>query len=161
MALLILCLSVLSTMAWASRGTAASPTFVRGNLNCEKPFRLAYDCSIWHGATRPIAFGQYRMRMAAGSDGRTILMSRLRPRPDHNRHAFHPRVSMHNAGARAIQLIGSALEDHGIRLERLQTVRRGQRIDGWLLEFSGNAYDYLKRFTVLESEYWLPATNKH
>ena len=161
MALLILFVSMSSVTAWASRGMAASPTFVSGNINCETPIRLAHDCSNWHGATRPIAFGQFRMRVAAGSDGRTILMSRLRPGPDHNRRAFHPRVSIHNAGARVIHLIGSALEGHGIRLERLQPVKRGQRIDGWFLEFSGNAYDYLKQFTVLESEYWLPTTTSN
>ena len=115
---------------------------------------------MWRGATRPIAFGQYRMRVAASNGGRTVLMARLRPGPDHNRRAFHPSVSIRNAGASAIRLIGSALEDQGIRLQRLQPVRRGQRIDGWFLEFSGNAYDYLKQFTVLESEYWLPSATQ-
>ena len=156
-ALLIVCLSMLTVTAWANRAGPASPTFVRGNITCERPVKLAYDCSIWRGATRPIAFGQYRMHVAAGNDGRTILVARLRPRPDHNRQAFQPSVSMRSAGASAIRLIGSALEDQGIRLERLQPLTRGQHIDGWYLEFSGNAYDYLKQFTVLESEYWLPA----
>jgi hypothetical protein len=48
------------------------------------------------------------------------------------------------------------LEHEGIRLERMQTVRRGQKVVGYLLEFSDNAYDFLKQFTVLESEHWLP-----
>ncbi len=160
-ALLIFCLCVLPLTTWAAIGGAASPTYVRNNITCESPVRLAHDCSIWRGATRPIAFGQYRMRVAGGNNGRTILMSRLRPGPDHNRNAFCPNVSIHNAGADAIRLIGSVLEDKGIRLERLRAVRRGQRIDGWFLEFSGNAYDNLKKYTELESEYWLPAATRN
>lgn len=134
----------------------ASTKLLSDHITCEVPVRLARDCSIWSGATRPIAFGNYRMRLAADHDGRTILMSRLRPEPDHNGSDFRPTLSMSKAGASAIRLIGSALKDQGIRLQRLQPVHRGRRIDAWILEFSGNAYDYLKQFTVLESEYWLP-----
>lgn len=140
-----------------ARVQAIAPSeFVRHQVNCETPVRLAHDCSIWAGATRPIAFGRYRMLLAAGSDGRTILVSRLRPRPDHNGSQFSQGLSDRLSGARVIRLIGSALEDQGLRLERLQPIRNGQRIDAWFLEFSGDAYNYLKQFTVLESEYWLP-----
>ena len=38
----------------------------------------------------------------------------------------------------------------------MRTMRRGRRVAGYFLEFSGNAYEFLKQFTVLESEYWLP-----
>lgn len=128
---------------------------VRHQVTCEVPVRLAHDCSIWRGATRPIAFGRYRMSLAAGQDGRTILVSRLRPRPDHNGGIFNNMPGKRISVARVIRLIGSALEDQGLRLERLEPVRNGRRIDAWFLEFSGDAYHYLKQFTVLESEYWL------
>lgn len=135
----------------------ASGDLHRGKLTCDIPFRLARDCSIWAGATRSIAFGDYRMRLAADDSGRTILVAGLRPGPDHNASRFDRQLSMANAGSCAIRLIGSLLEDRGIHLQRSQQLGRGQRIDGWILEFSDNAYDYLKQFTVLESEYWLPA----
>jgi len=125
-------------------------------VTCEFPVRLTHDCSIWQGATRPIAFADYRMTLAAGSDGRTILISQLRHRPDHNGNAFRKQPGRQGA-LEAIRHIGSALEDNGIRLERMQAVRRGRGVAGYFLEFSDNAYDYLKQFTVLESEHWLPS----
>jgi hypothetical protein len=128
-------------------------------ITCELPVKLTHDCSAWQGATRPIAFADYRMTVAADSAGRTILLSRLRPGPSHNGTAFRFRSdskSMQTQAKQAIQLIGTALGDRGIRLERMRPVQRAGRIEGYFLQFSANAYDYLKRFTVLESEYWLP-----
>jgi hypothetical protein len=134
-----------------------NPTdYARHRVTCEFPVRLTHDCSIWQGATRPIAFADYRMTLAAGSDGKTLLISQLRLRPDHNGNAF--REQPRRLGAlEAIRHIGAALEDSGIRLERIQAVHRGRQVAGYFLEFSDNAYDYLKQFTVLESEYWLPS----
>lgn len=132
-------------------------------VTCEFPIKLTHDCSIWKGATRPIAFGDYRMTLAAGSDGKTILLSRVRPGPDHNGYRFRPGPkgkSAEKRSMRAIQCLGAALKHEGIRLERLQTVHRGRRVEAYFLEFSDNAYDYLKQFTVLESEHWLPKQNK-
>lgn len=132
-------------------------------VTCEFPIKLTHDCSIWQGATRPIAFGDYRMTLAAGSNGKTILLSHLRRGPDHNGFRFRPRLkgkAKERRSIQAIQCIGAALEHEGIRLERLQTVRHGRRIAGYFLEFSDNAYDYLKQFTVLESEHWLPDHSK-
>jgi hypothetical protein len=99
------------------------------------------------------------MSLAAGSDGRTILLSRVRPGPDHNGYRFRagPRGQIHRRRSlQAIQCIGDALKDEGIRLQRVEAVRRGQRTEAYFLEFSGNAYELLKQFTVLESEHWLP-----
>ncbi len=128
-------------------------------INCEYPVKLTHDRSAWQGATRPIAFGRHRMSIAAGSGGRTILLSRVRPGPDHNGYRFRAGPGgrhQQTLSLQAIQCIGDVLEDEGIRLERMQTVRRGRRPQAYFLEFSGNAYDILKQFTVLESEYWLP-----
>jgi hypothetical protein len=128
-------------------------------VTCEIPVRLTHDCSIWHGATRPIAFGAFRMTLAADRDGTTILLTQLRPRPDHNGSRFQRPSGRqaHLSRARAaIDEIGAALEDRGIRLQRVQPVRHGRGVAGYFLEFSDNAYDYLRQFTVLESEHWLP-----
>jgi hypothetical protein len=133
--------------------------FSSHKITCEFPVRLTHDCSIWQGATRPIAFGDYRMTLAAGSDGKTILLSRVRLGPDHNGYRFRPGPESklgQGRSMRAIQCIGAVLENEGIRLERMQTVHQGHRVAGYFLEFSANAYDYLKQFTVLESEHWLP-----
>lgn len=132
-------------------------------ITCEFPVKLTRDCSMWQGATRPIAFGSHRMSLAADSDGRTILLSRVRPGPDHNGFRFRakPRGKAHEIRSmRAIQCIGDALEHEGIRLQRMQPVHRGRKLEGYVLRFSDNAYDYLKQFTVLESEHWLPAHHK-
>ena len=136
-----------------------STDYMSHKITCEFPVRLTHDCSIWQGATRPIAFGEYRMSVAADDDGRTILLSRLRQGPNHNGTRFRFDSNGQSRDSRpveAIRLIGEALEQEGIRLERMQPVRRGRRVDGYFLEFSDNAYDYLKQFTVLESEHWLP-----
>jgi len=130
-------------------------------ISCKYPVRLTHDCSMWQGATRPIAFGDHRMSLAAGQDGRTIMLSQVRPGPDHNGFRFRagPRGNRHERRSlQAVRCIGDALEDTGIRLQRIQKVGRGNRTEAYLLEFSGNAYDILKQFTVLESEYWLPKT---
>ncbi len=116
---------------------------------------LSHDCSIWRVRPGP-SHSPITADLAAGRDGRTILISQLRHRPDHNGNAFR-RQPHRQAALDAVRHIGSALEDKGIRLERMQAVRRGRRVAGYFLEFSDNAYDYLKKFTVLESEYWLPS----
>ena len=128
-------------------------------ISCEYPVKLTHDCSEWLGATRPIAFGGHRMNIAAGTDGHTVMLSQIRPGPDHNgfrfragpRGRYRERLSL-----QAIRCIGNTLEDEGIHLKRIQPVRRGRRAAAYYLEFSGNAYDILKHFTVLESEHWLP-----
>lgn len=139
--------------------TASDPAqFSIRTITCEFPVRLTHDCSIWRGATRSVAFGDYRMTLAADSAGRTVLISQLRVAPSHNGPDFVATLgsSRKHSSADAIRRLETALADHGIRLERMQPVRRGRRVDGYFLEFSDNAYDFLKQFTVLESEQWLP-----
>lgn len=143
----------------ASVRTFSPAEYSNQKITCEFPVKLTHDCSMWQGATRPIAFGDHRMSLAAGRDGRTILLSRVRPGPDHNGFRFRarPKGRAHEIRSmRAIRCIGDALEHEGIRLQRMQPVHRGRRLEGYFLEFSDNAYDYLKQFTVLESEHWLP-----
>lgn len=149
---------LLTTAQAAVRNVPANPLNAR-NVTCDFPVRLTRDCSIWQGATRPIAFDRYRMTLAADRNGRTILLSKLRPEPSHNGPEFGSALASpapRYSSADAIRRLEAALEDRGIRLERLRPLRRGQRVDGYFLEFSANAYDYLAQFTVLESEYWLP-----
>jgi len=132
-------------------------------ISCDFPVRLTRDCSVWQGATRPIAIGDYRMTLAADREGRTVLVSRLRPGPDHNGAEFRRTLDRswpHHSSLDAIRLIGAALQDHGIRLERSQPLRQGHRIQAYLLEFSDNAYEVLKQYTVLESEHWLPRRSR-
>lgn len=153
----------LSSGGQASLRAASPVDSAARTINCEFPVRLTRDCSAWQGATRPIAIGDYRMSLAADSQGRTVFVTRLRPGPDHNGSEFRrtpDRRWPQHSSSDAIRLIGAALEGHGIRLERSQPLRRGRRIHGYLLEFSDNAYDVLKAFTVLESEHWLPRQSR-
>jgi hypothetical protein len=143
-----------ATAVDASIRPTSTADYSSRRVTCELPVKLTHDCSIWRGATRPIAFADYRMTLAADSAGRTILLSRLRPGPSHNGTAFRPRPG--GRSEQAIRLIGSALENRGIRLQSMRPVQRDGRVQGYFLQFSDNAYDYLKQFTVLESEYWLP-----
>ena len=131
----------------------------KDKFTCEYPFKLTRDCSVWQGPTRPIAIAGFRMSLAADSKGRAILLSQMRQGPDHNGYRFRPHPASRKGkqrSLRAVECIGNVLEHEGIRLERMQKVRRGQKVVGYLLEFSDNAYDFLKQFTVLESEHWLP-----
>jgi len=156
--ILLLGLTASSQASIRATSGAASHT-----ISCEFPVRLTRDCSIWQGATRPIAIGDYRMTLAADRRGRTVLVSRLRPGPDHNGAEFRrtpDRRWPQHSSRDALRLIGAALQDHGIRLERSQALRQGQRIQAYLLEFSDNAYEVLKQFTVLESEHWLPRRSR-
>ena len=103
------------------------------------------------------------MTLAADGDGRTVFISRLRPGPGHNGNEFRRTLDNRwpqHSSQEAIRQIGAALADRGIRLERTRPVRRGRSVTGYFLEFSDNAYDVLKRFTVLESEYWLPSVSR-
>lgn len=126
-------------------------------ITCDEPVRLTRDCSIWRGATRHIAFGDYRMTIAGGEDGRTLLVSQVRHAPSHNGSRFRtPGKDRGERALRVLDLLNAALSRHGVQLERLQPVRRGQRIAGWFLEFSGDAYTLLEPHTVLESWHWQP-----
>ena len=159
--LLTAALAALAPTGQASVRALDPADYASHSVTCEFPVRLTRDCSIWQGATRPIAFGDYRMRLAADSGGRTILVSQLRLGPSHNGQAFRDggqATSRRTGSMDVIRGIRTALEDRGIHLERLQPIRSGRRVNAYLLEFSTNAYDYLKQFTVLESEYWLPKT---
>lgn len=131
---------------------AAATQYAARAITCEAPVRLTQDCSAWHGAARAVAFDRFRMALAADADGRTILVSRVHLRPNHNGAAFQAR-SLHHASVRmqsAIDALQTALRHRGICLERVQAVRRGGRIDGYFLSFSADAYEYLKQFTVLD-----------
>jgi hypothetical protein len=126
-------------------------------VTCDYPVRLTRDCSIWHGATREIAFDGYRMSVAADADGRTLLLAGIRPAPDHNGTGFRrPGRDRGERGLRLVDRLHTELSRQGIHLERLQPVKHGRRIAGYFLEFSDNAYDVLRRYTVLESRHWLP-----
>lgn len=154
----ILCL-VLAPAGQASLRASGPAHLAADAISCEYPVRLTRDCSIWQGATRPIAIGDYRMSLAADRAGRTVLVTRLRPGPSHNGNEFRrgpDRRWLHHSSEEAIRLIGEALEDRGICLERAEPVRRGRRIQAYLLEFSDDAYEVLTQYTVLESEHWLP-----
>ncbi len=154
-----LLLGLLSTGAYSSVHPYDPVGHGGHRVNCEFPFRFTHDCSPWQGATRPIAIGGFRMTLAADSKGQTILLSRVRQGPDHNGYRFRPHPSSkpgRKRSLRAVQCLSNVLEQAGIRLERMQAVQRGQRAVGYILEFSDNAYDFLKQFTVLESEHWLP-----
>ncbi len=154
----ILCLG-LASVGQASIRTSQPDDLASRAISCDFPVRLTHDCSPWQGATRPIAIGDYRMMLAADSRGNTVLIARLRPGPDHNGDEFRRRGHnhwLHHSSDDAIRLIGTTLEDRGIQLERAQPVRCGRRVQAYVLEFSDNAYEVLKQFTVLESEYWLP-----
>jgi hypothetical protein len=154
----ILCLA-LAPAGQASLRASGPADPAANAITCEFPVRLTRDCSIWQGATRPVAIGDYRMTLAADRAGRTVLVTQLRPGPSHNGSEFRlgpDRRWLHHSSAEAIRLIGEALEDRGIRLERTLPVRRGRGIQAYFLEFSDDAYEVLKQFTVLESEHWLP-----
>lgn len=155
-AIVLLCTGLSTTASAAARALATDDYWLH-RITCDYPFRLTRDCSIWHGATREIAFGDYRLNLAAAEDGRTLLVAGIRFAPDHNGTAF--RDQRQDRGERALALIDqldATLSQHGVRLERLLPVRRGRRIAGYFLAFSDDAYAILKDFTVLESHHWLP-----
>ncbi|MCB1790709.1 MAG: hypothetical protein KDJ27_15490 [Gammaproteobacteria bacterium] len=152
----ILCVLLIGApqQAAANISTLGSGTFRLNQVTCEAPIRLSRDCSAWQGATRPIALAGYRMLLAADDGGSTVLISRLRLSPDHNDSVFVP--SERRMAVNALRELSEALQQQGILLQKMQPVRQGRRTNAWYLEFSGDAYSYLKQFTVLESEYWLP-----
>ena len=154
-----LLLALAAPWAHASVQKHIPAAYSKDKVSCEYPFKLTRDCSVWQGPTRPIAIAGFRMSLAADREGHTILLSRMRQGPDHNGYRFRPHPASRTGkrrSLRAVECIGHVLEHEGIRLERVRTVRRGQKVIGYLLEFSDNAYDFLKQFTVLESEHWLP-----
>lgn len=126
-------------------------------MTCEFPVRLTRDCSAWHGATRPIAVGEHRMTIAGDSGGRTLLVSRIRPAPDHNGHRFGtPSAQRHRHATQAIEALRDLLDPHGVEIQRVSPITEEGRVVAYIVELSCSAYDYLKRFTVLEHEHWLP-----
>lgn len=153
-------LAALPCVGLAALQTSNPWDYSSHRVSCDFPVRLSQDCSIWQGATRPIAIGDYRMSLAGGADGRTVLVTRLRARPMHNLGALPDaalEVPRQPSVLEIADHIDQTLQAHGIRLENLQPVRRGGHIEGLYLVFSANAYDVLKRYTVLESEHWMPA----
>lgn len=138
--------------------TLGPGTLANHAVTCERPVRLVHDCSVWQGALRPIALGDFRMTLAADREGTTLLLSRLRPRPDHNHNQFRTRSGRDDPplADQALERIAEALRARGVEVLRVQPVRSGRRVAAWFVECSDNAYEYLRQFTVLESEHWLP-----
>ena len=130
--------------------------FDRHQMDCNEPIRLTRDCSVRDGATRPIALGNYRMDIAADTQGRTILIDKVRAAPNHNGRLFQDRRDAHEVAIDAIRRLRRLLLREGICLERWRPVSRAGRIEGYLLSFSDEVYSILQRHTVLESEHWLP-----
>lgn len=144
----------LGTLGFAATALAAAQPAAPGRyslhaVTCSQPFRLTFDCSDWHGPTRIVALGGYRMALAADTTGRRLMIARVQQAPDS---AGLPRNGSDPAtlGLAAIDSIGRALAGQGIQLERLQPLTGGRRIRAWLLEFTGDAYTHLAQFTVLE-----------
>ncbi len=151
---------MLPCATFASLRVSGAADWRSHRLTCQYPIQLAYDCSVWQGATRPIAVGRYRMHVAADRDGKTVLVMRLRVRPSHNGGEFAAgadSASNMPTSRDVVEYLGSTLARQGIRLERMREVLGNGRIDGFFLDFSSNAYDYLRGLTVLESEYWMPS----
>lgn len=126
-------------------------------VTCEYPVRLTRDCSIWHGATRPIALGELRMSIAASRDGSVIYIDQVRQGPSHNGPGFGRPLGSRVKGrmGQIIHELEQTLSCHGISLQRLRPVTRGRKVHGYFVEFSDNAYELLMQYTVLESEHWL------
>jgi len=130
--------------------------FAELRMTCAAPLPLTQDCSVRTGPTRPIAIDRFRMNIAATSDGRTLFISQVRSAPDHNAGQFSPRADRRTEAVAAIRALRRALRHQGICLERWETIRHGQRLRGYVLTFSDDAYSLLREATVLESEHWLP-----
>lgn len=154
--LLTLLAGLTPPLALAAVEVVAADRFGNHRMTCQAPVRLTQDCSIRQGPTRPIAVADYRMSIAADTDGRTILISQVRAGPDHNGRLFATGRDRHTVAIAAIRTLRRLLRAEGICLERWQKITRADQIEGYLLTFSDAAYPVLRQRTVLESEHWLP-----
>lgn len=151
----LLCL--LASIGQAAVSPIEANRFSRHQMDCEEPIRLTRDCSVRKGATRPIALGDYRMDIAGDTEGRTILIDKIRAAPQHNGRLFQDSRDRHEVAIAAIRTLRRRLLAEGVCLERWRPVTRAGRIEGYLLTFSDEIYAILEQHTVLESEHWLPS----
>lgn len=161
-ALLFCCLATATTVGLLPTASLAAvermTVYHVGNhrTTCDEPIRFSRDCSIRKGPIRPIAIGNFRMNIAADSNGHTLLISQIRYAPDHNGRLFVGHDDRHTVAIAAIRELRRQLRRQGVCLERWQKVRRGGDVKGYRLTFSDEAYPFLQQLTVLESEHWLP-----
>lgn len=155
--LLTLLAGLAPPVALAAVEVVVADRFGNHRMTCQIPVRLTQDCSIRQGPTRSIAVADYRMNIAADTDGRTILISRVRRGPDHNGRLFATERDRHTVAIAAIRTLRRLLHAEGICLDRWRKITRGESVQGYLLTFSDAAYPALRQRTVLESEHWLPS----
>jgi len=132
---LSLVLSAASLTAAAGVRTVQPDDFHNRSINCQVPVRLTRDCSIRQGANRRIVIDGLRMSVAADQDGDTLLITAAKPRE-------------------AVRRLSGRLRHHGICVQHLQPVHGSRGLTGYYLQFSGNAYDYLRRYTTLDRSDW-------
>jgi hypothetical protein len=109
--------------------------FKNRSINCEAPVRLTRDCSIRQGASRRIVIDGLGMSLAADDDGDTLLITAPRP-------------------LEAVRRLTGTLRHRGICVQHVQPVRGSRGITGYYLQFSGNAYDYLRQYTTVDRSDW-------
>ncbi|MCB1774825.1 MAG: hypothetical protein KDI88_14510 [Gammaproteobacteria bacterium] len=132
---LYLALCTVPLAASASVRPVQHDDFSNRSISCEAPFRLTRDCSIRQGASRQIVIDGLRMSLAADHDGDTLLITAPRPQE-------------------AVRRLTGTLRHRGICVRHVQPVHGSQGVTGYYLQFSGNAYDYLSRYTTLDGADW-------
>lgn len=130
---LVLCAAPLG--ASASLRPVQPDDFSNRSISCEAPFRLTRDCSIRQGASRRIVIDGLHMSLAADHDGDTLLITAPRP-------------------IEAVRRLTGTLRHRGICVQHVQPVHGSRGVTGYYLQFSGNAYDYLSRYTTLDGTDW-------
>jgi hypothetical protein len=132
---LSLALCATSMTASASLRPVQPDDFNNRSISCEVPVRLTRDCSIRQGANRRIVIDGLGMSLAADDDGDTLLITAPRP-------------------LEAVRRLTGRLRHRGICVQHVQPVRGSRGITGYYLQFSGNAYDYLRQYTTVDKSDW-------
>lgn len=124
------------------------------SASCERPIKLTQDCSDWRGTMRSLVFNGYKMRVAANSSGNNVLLTSIRPAANNMMFSMSFSLSSKRNARKqlnpTVQQLVKELEVHGVVLENVVPMTRGRYVDGYYLSFSDNAYQHLKRYTVIE-----------
>ena len=142
----------------AAGATEAAPpnTHSHTRVDCDNPFPLSRDCSIWQGPQREIIFAGHHFTIAADDTGRTLLVTRVRELPKSHAgfsfgFSFGSGRRDRHALSRALRTIVRELEDAGLQLQGRTPYRHGPLTRGYYLHFDGDAYRHLKPFTAIRT----------
>jgi len=111
--------------------------------SCKKPIKISQDCNVWIGAKRRIQLIGYKIRVAASSDGKIILIM-----ADSDECGGIDANCQNNANNRNYLLLKNLFLRNEIKIKKTIPMANSDWIIGYYLFLDKEGYSLLKPLTV-------------